>query len=165
MIVQTAAMSPCFFFFCFGFFFLFFLSSVFIASACFCFCSLCLVATQLPLCFLHTQFIQLVSITAIQSKIKINIEIKVQLYYGLTANSDQSFHYYKILSRVVGQRRFQNSISISKVIFFVKTLVFLNFFVWNQIAHNIVYLKHLYFFPMGNYLPLRLIKTIVRIFA
>ena len=30
-------------------------------------------------------------------------------------------------------------------------------------AHNIIYLKHLFLFPMGSHLPLRLIKTIVRI--
>ena len=39
--------------------------------------------------------------TAIQSKIKISKEIKTLLFNGLIANSDQSFHYYKIFSRMV----------------------------------------------------------------
>ena len=39
---------------------------------------------------------------AIQIKIQINIEIIALIYYGLIANSDQSFHYYKVFSRVVG---------------------------------------------------------------
>ena len=50
----------------------------------------------------NVQIRKLVSLTAIKSKIKISIEIKVLLYNSLIANSEQSFHYYKILSIVVG---------------------------------------------------------------
>ena len=52
----------------------------------------------------HVQVMKLVSLTAIQSKIKISIGIRARLYSGLIANSDQSFHYYKILSEAVRQR-------------------------------------------------------------
>ena len=38
----------------------------------------------------------------LQSEIIISIESNALLYYGVIANSDQSFHYYRILSRMVG---------------------------------------------------------------
>ena len=85
--------------------------------------------------------------------------MKPLLYYSLLSNSDQYFHYYKILSRLVGQRRLSQF-----QVFFGKNFSVFEFFVCREIAHIIVYLKHLFLFPMGNYLTLRLIKTIVWIF-
>ena len=92
--MQKTARSLCFFLLVLS-------SDLVIASACSRFVSLCFIAGYLS--FLHAQVIKLVSIRAIQSKIKISIEIKALLYYGLIANSDQSFNYYNplILSRVV----------------------------------------------------------------
>ena len=60
------------------------LSCDLVVFVCFRFCSLCFVASWL------------------QSEIIITMENNPLLYYGVIANSDQSFHYYRILSRVVG---------------------------------------------------------------
>ena len=82
------------------------------------------------------------------------------LYIDLIGNTDQSFHYYKILSRAAGQRR----LAKFQKYFFVKNFGILELLGGRKTAHNIVYLKQIFLFPIGNYLPLRLITTIVRIF-
>ena len=48
--------------------------------------------------------------------------------------------------------------------FFGKSFSIFELCLWRKAAHNIVYLKPLFFFPMGGYLPLTFIKTIVWIF-
>ena len=90
MIVQTTASYVALFFLC-----------LFCLLTCFCMFSFLFPLFWSGLAMFSSRT-WLVSITEIQSKMKLNIEIKALLYYGLIANSGQSFHYYKILSRVVG---------------------------------------------------------------